>query len=258
MVVRADAVEHAYMVSMLFSTVDAGTHWDLKYLSTRDCSTSDGPEGLWSILFKTPSEGWGGFVQNKFTDFPYNQERYVGGWDLYRTTDAGASWEAVTLPEPPGFLEETMKSENAQEVATCGVTRIVPFVYEVFGLQMRCFITPTHAFQYYYLTFNNGLDWTAWPATGGEEFVVDPYRDYKATGWRFVRSTVGGLSEIQQTLDRGHTWNTIKKVAWDSASFDFVDEQNGWSLVTAGMNTMFLKTTDGGRSWELLAPSVVP
>jgi hypothetical protein len=80
------------MVSMLFSTADAGIHWELKYLSTRDCSTSEGPEGLWSVLFRTPHEGWAGFFQNKFGYYPYNQERYVGGWDLYRTTDEGISW----------------------------------------------------------------------------------------------------------------------------------------------------------------------
>jgi photosystem II stability/assembly factor-like uncharacterized protein len=50
----------------------------------------------------------------------------------------------------------------------------------------------------------------------------------------------------------------IKKVAWDSASFDFVDEQNGWAIVTAGTNTMLLQTQDGGRNWEILAPSVSP
>jgi len=88
--------------------------------------------------------------------------------------------------------------------------------------------------------------------------VVDPYHDYKATGWRFVQSATGGLSEIQQTVDRGHTWSTIKKVAWDTAGFDFIDEQIGWAIVTAGTNTMLLHTTDGGRSWEILTPLVSP
>jgi hypothetical protein len=111
----------------------------------------------------------------------------------------------VNLPEPPGFLEETRKTENAQEDATCGILQIVPLTHDVFGMQMRCFISPNHAFHYYYLTFNNGLDWTVWPSEGSEEFVVDPYRENKTTGWRFLRSTSGGLSEIQQTVDRVHT-----------------------------------------------------
>ena len=110
MVVTASASEHAYTVSMLFATTDAGTHWELKNLATRDCSLSDGPDGLSSVLFWGPNEGWGGFFQHKFGYYPYNQARYIGGWDIYRTHNAGESWEPKKLPEPPGFLEEAANS----------------------------------------------------------------------------------------------------------------------------------------------------
>jgi hypothetical protein len=253
MVVTASAREHGYTVSMLFASVDAGAHWSLKNLATRDCSSSDNPDGLLSVLFWTPNDGWGGFFQNKFGYYPYNQERYVGGWDIYRTSNTGETWESVTLPEPPGFLEEAAK--NPDENATCGIIQFTPYSYAVFGMQMRCFI-PNTAFYYYYLTFNNGTDWNIGKAAETEEFVVDVYADNRTTGWRFVPSTSKGLSQIQRTSDRGMTWVTIKKVAWQSARFDFVDEQVGWAMMTNGTNTLLLKTADGGRTWAPLAPLI--
>ena len=255
MVVTASAEEHAYTVSMLFATTDAGVHWSLKNLATRDCSSSDDPDGLSSVMFWTPSDGWGGFFQNKFGYYPYNQERYVGGWDIYRTSDAGETWEPIKLPEPPGFLEEA--SKNTRENATCGVVQFIPYSWNVFGMRMRCFI-PNTAFNYYYLTFNNGTDWTVWKAAETEEFVVDLYADNKTTGWRFVSSESGGFSEIQQTVDRGNSWVRIKRVAWQIARFDFVDEQVGWAIVTTGSNTLLLRTVDGGRTWAPLAPLIGP
>ena len=242
-------------VSMLFATTDAGSNWILKNLGTNDCSTSHGPEGLRSVFFWTPNDGWGGFFQDKFSYYPYNQERYVGGWDIYETQDAGQSWESVRVPEPPGFLEEVAKKENANENATCGIIQFTPFSDQVFGMQMRCFI-PNTAFNYYYLTFNNGLDWNVWKATESEEFVVDAYADNKTTGWRFVTSEPGGLSQIQQTIDRGVTWTTIKKVSWNYGRFDFVDELVGWAIVTTGSDTLLLRTTNGGRTWKPLVPLV--
>lgn len=76
------------------------------------------------------------------------------------------------------------------------------------------------------------------------------------TGWGFVPYTSKGLSQIQRTSDRGMTWVTIKKVAWQSARFDFVDEQVGWATVTNGTNALLLKTVDGGRTWAPLAPLI--
>ena len=101
---------------------------------------------------------------------------------------------------------------------------------------------------------NIGLTSTAITSTVDQ--TPTPAAISETPAFAFVRSTTGGLSEIQQTLGRGHTWNTIKKVAWDSASFDFVDEQNGWAIVSLGANTLFLNTRDGGRNWEMLAPWV--
>lgn len=97
-----------------------------------------------------------------------------------------------------------------------------------------------------------------WKAAETEEIVVDLYAANKTVGWRFVPSTPNRLSEIQRTVDRGMTWDTIKRVAWQYARFDFVNEQVGWAMITSGTNALLLKTVDGGKTWEHLVPFIEP
>jgi photosystem II stability/assembly factor-like uncharacterized protein len=86
--------------------------------------------------------------------------------------------------------------------------------------------------------------WRTWPKPGSEYFLnLDQ-------GWRVAEG------QLQHTLDGGQTWVALKTIAWESAQFSFVDEHNGWAIVTSGEDSALVHTTDGGITWEVIEPVV--
>lgn len=257
LVATTQAQEHGYIVSLLFATQNGGQTWALRSLSTRECGTGEMPDGLNTVFFKTPERGWGGFFPVRWSYFPYNQQRHVGGWDLYQTTDGGIHWQAIPLPAPPGFLELVQRSENEPYNAACGLQQIIQLAPEIFKLNVSCFLyaTASDEQQYVYLTTTGGQSWQVWPATGNEEFFADVYAGDRLTGWRLERSPGPALNNLQISTDAGQTWTTFKKVAWEYARFDFVSEQEGWAIVTSDQDAL-VHTRDGGQTWEILHPVI--
>jgi photosystem II stability/assembly factor-like uncharacterized protein len=80
-------------------------------------------------------------------------------------------------------------------------------------------------------------------------------------GWRLYLGH--GMDEVgpaalQHTLDGGVTWQTIARLPWTGASFQFLDPQTGWALVSLPWGGALVKTTDGGLTWETINPMLAP
>ncbi len=60
---------------------------------------------------------------------------------------------------------------------------------------------------------------------------------------------------IHQTLDGGQSWEFVKTVQWDG-QFNFVSEQIGWAVARDGDALALVTTTNGGKTWSLLKPSI--
>jgi hypothetical protein len=131
----------------------------------------------------------------------------------------------------------------------CGEIRFVSVAKNVIGIEWACSIfTPLKPdYRYFAITSDRGQTWLSWKATGNEFFL-----DAKL-GWRLFSP-----GELQQTTDGGLNWDTIKIVTWDDAQFDFVNEQEGWAIVSSGRAMAFLRTDNGGRTWAELNPIVGP
>lgn len=250
----AQAQEWGYAVSLLFATQDGGQTWTLRNFSTRDCSKGAMPDGLRSVYFRDPERGWGGFFPEKWSYFPHNQQRYVGGWEIYQTTDGGGSWQAVQLPAPPGFLEQA--NLNGKDNAACGIQEIMPLAPDILALDMSCFLYGASSGEqnFLYLTTNGGQSWEGQRATGNENFFAGVNDGHQLTGWRLEGSPDQALNNLQTSTDGGRTWTTIKRVAWQYASFDFISQREGWAIVTANGVDALVHTTDGGETWELIRP----
>ncbi len=249
----ADANGHTDSAWLLFSTSDGGFHWKLRNISTRTCSTGGMPDGLRSVFFRNPMNGWAGFSTTRWSYFPDpNGDPYVGGWDVYRTKDGGQTWQRNVLPDPPGLLNLLARPENAQSEAACGVNQILSLSSTALGLRLDCSIYLARTIQqnYFYISPDDGLTWRAVAATGNEDFVNPDL------GWRLYTDPDTKAHRLQRTDNGGRTWMTIKTVAWEKAQFDFIDGKSGWAIVVGNDSVAFVRTTNGGMTWSEIKPVV--
>jgi photosystem II stability/assembly factor-like uncharacterized protein len=163
---------------------------------------------------------------------------------LFKTSDAGSTWQAVALPEPtnyPGIF-----SNESQIV--CGSYDPFFFSNDLGHLAVNCQDysgTQVSHFYYIYTTQDGGSSWnsTAYPGEALYFFSAD-------TGWALA-------AKIEQTTDSGATWKAISDVTW-TAQVDFVSEQIGWGVAQSGNEMALVKTVNGGARWIELTPAVGP
>ena len=128
---------------------------------------------------------------------------------LYRSSDGGATWETVELPDPGPFAD----MEKA-----CGSYDPYFFGNDAGHIGVRCtdFLADPVAHEYYvFSTADGGNSWTFTPYVGESLYFLS-----LEVGWALG-------AEIQHTTDGGATWTVVAEVIW-SATVDFVDEQSGW------------------------------
>lgn len=176
--------------------------------------------------------------------------------ELSRTANDSQSWEDVTLPAPQVFPAELTSPNAAPNISIlCGTTSMQRISAEALTLQWTCSsemgTPPFMDFSYQYLTSNGGQSWYSWLASGNEFFLN------AQMGLRLYSRGEGQVGQLQQTSDSGQDWKTIKTVTWQTAHFDFVNEQIGWAIVTSGDAITFLHTADAGQNWSELKPKTV-
>jgi photosystem II stability/assembly factor-like uncharacterized protein len=161
---------------------------------------------------------------------------------LFKSADAGSTWQPVTLPEPanaPGIF--SIDSNYA-----CGSYDPFFFGNDLAHLSVRCanYGGSTITYSYYiYTTQDGGNTWTSATYPGEALYFVSA-----DTGWALA-------SKIQLTTDGGKTWKPVSDVTW-TAQFDFVSEQFGWAIAQADNEVALVKSDNGGARWSILVPTV--
>jgi photosystem II stability/assembly factor-like uncharacterized protein len=251
-------VEHVgtsgFTSESLVRTMTGGESWMQVYPLSNGCVSG-------GMIFIDEQEGWIGDdcrgLSNALDGIPVQD--FLNGIatpSLNRTTDGGNTWSSFPVPAPTVFpLNFTSPDIDPNTWVYCGIKQMHQIPQDAFLLQWSCntaHSTTLVEASYAYLTTDRGQTWHSWLSTGNETFTNPD------TGWRLSATGDNQPSLLQQTTDGGLTWRTIKEVAWKTAQFNFVSEQVGWAIVSDGANTSFVHTFNGGKTWKIIKPVIIP
>ena len=260
----------------VWSTSDGGESWqasngiDLEFLGTTDhppilgfedeengwLIARHGPAGMhnypvyvlrtnnggqrWEMAI-TPAEGGLQNCRKSGVDFG----NLMTGWvtvadcpvvapEVAVTHDGGRNWEPLMLPAPdsrPDLFETELCEGHSPQLISDMVGAVAVSCRT--GLKLN----------YIYTTQDGGETWESHLYPGGQLELLNP-----RTAYAFDR-------HIFETLDGGVTWDHVKTVQWDG-QFSFVNDQVGWAVARQGDALALVTTTNGGRTWDLLKPSI--
>jgi photosystem II stability/assembly factor-like uncharacterized protein len=226
----------------LFATGDGGGQWQ------RIVDPSVGNDSLPQSCYKA------GFAftdaQNGWMSGTCNG--VAAGVYFYRTTDGGKNWVLVNLPAP-GEKEDAFTNQEA----ACGA--LTPqFVSPKDGfVTVQCSFYSDQsqtALGWSYSTRDGGKSWSPQP-------LPSPYGSLKfisaSEGWWLGRSKqeLGTDNKIYVTQNGGKDWKALIKTIWTGEP-EFIDGKIGWVVAKSGEETAFVKTNDGGISWQEMTPAV--
>ena len=227
----------------LFQTTDGGDSWIKVNEELGNCWNG-------GLAFVNSTTGWYGTscISGGKAMRPFNDLFSEGGWTVRHTTDGGKSFAFETVLPLPSDLQ--LRQPPNPEV-DCGERRVIAFTSEVTGIEWECRVYfglgLYDRFSYFSLTTDAGHTWKTSKSTGNEYFINS------STGWRLLSP-----GQLQQTMDSGLTWTTIKTVNWENVQFDFISEQEGWAIATHAQEWAFLHTTDDGNTWMKIKPMIAP
>jgi len=224
LLVHIDAgMSHDY--SNLYTTSDGGHTW-LKLIDPYG-------EGLQSLhntglAFAVSNLGW--VTKDNLAVMP--------GAFIEQTRDGGLTWEDIFLPEPDEL-------NWFKEIVQCATSSPI-FLENTRGIVLvNCQTFDDNHFTYTYISSDQGQSWHAvtLPSPAQSLFFIDNH-----IGWALGR-------DLYQSTDGGLSWVKIKTVNWDG-QFSFVNQKFGWAVAIANDSIALVFTQDGGRTWQLIEPTI--
>jgi photosystem II stability/assembly factor-like uncharacterized protein len=169
---------------------------------------------------------------------------FLAAWDpndrptIYRTADAGQTWAASTLPDPPGFVTQPGGfALRAGLVKHFGAVLLVP----AWGMQDGA----SQESEFIFRSADGGARWTVLAATG---YGIDNVAMVSESRWL----KIGNDGSARETVDAGKTWHSFvtdyANSAGVAATFAFGDGDVGYGTVRGGIQ----RTTDGGAHWAII------
>jgi|GEM_PF-1250464 len=162
---------------------------------------------------------------------------FGSGYDVYRTTDAGASWTGIEFgvawPKKAFFLNDQLGWIAGLTASYISVTT------DMWG---SISITTSNPHATIWKTTDGGATWTATILTS-PKWLYSIYFCDAITGW-----TVGEDGVIFKSVDGGSTWTSqTSGTTNDLSSVYFVNTQIGYCV---GQNGKIYKTVNGGSDWS--------
>jgi hypothetical protein len=259
-----------------FESRDGGLHWESVYDSVDHLSDTD---TLWI-------KGYYPFPEN-FT-FTTETTGFFSNGRLFITQDGGRSWVLRPLDPPADIPDINCQGGGCKYLDVISAPRftsaldgvLIRRAYLNSDVVMDVFVyypntlnrLPLPSAQYLYFTQNGGQTWTPepLPVKIGTVYFLNA-----KTGWLLGKNDPDPVSvtQLYQTTDGGKTWSqiTLDCLLPLGSELQFIDEQNGFAYYPSdvidiykdfdqrvGQTPSLFSTNDGGRSWVLVEPHVVP
>jgi photosystem II stability/assembly factor-like uncharacterized protein len=259
-----------------FETQDGGLLWKTVYDTVDHLSDTD---TLWI-------KGYYPFPEH----FTFNTETtgFFSDGRLFRTQDGARSWVFHPLDPPADLSDIDCQGGYCKYLDVVSAPRftstqdgvLIRRAYLNSDVVMDVFIyypntlnrLPFPTAQYLYFTHDGGQTWVPKPSPVK---IGTAYFLNTQTGWILGKNNPDSatVTQLFQTKDGGETWSQI---ALDcllplGSELQFVDEQNGFAYYPSdvidyykdfdqrvGQTTSLYSTNDGGHSWEIVEPQIVP
>lgn len=184
------------------------------------------------------------------------------------TEDGGFTWQEQILPPADEILFSN---------AWCGTRSPVTRSPQSVALVVECLDArqePAVNVAFLYTSMDNGQTWDFFrladpPIENGNwDYVQRSHSiDFISSeiGWVYISDYYqlqGGedsntLTHIYNTVDGGKSWQPVKTVTW-AGQFSYVDIQNGWAAAFSGDENALVRTTNEGRTWQIITPEIAP
>lgn len=184
---------------------------------------------------------------------------------IHMTFDGGDTWRSRRLPLPSEtftFHDRYGDIDVGSYLGGAGSCGFVSPAYSstaIWKLALTC-----EEKSWMYTTANQGKTWIISPMPGGREARIQFITP--RLGWLFLWDRQDpNQGRLYRTTNGGQGWNLIKRTGWTDLQLSFVDEQIGWAVASSCPEencywyeyvTALVKTTDGGRTWEMIEPQL--
>lgn len=226
----------------LWKTIDGGTTWN----PVTDGQISSSSVGAVDIADSNPDIVYIGMGESEF------RGNIMQGDGVYKTTDAGKTWEHVGL-------------ENSQTISRIRIHPTNPDI--VYAAVLGHPFGPNED-RGVYKTTDGGKTWKKilykGPKAGAEDLIIDPSNPnvIYASIWEVYRKPWkmwggGGESALYKSTDGGETWTELSNrpgmpeapIGKIGVTVSPVDSNRVWAIVEANNGGVF-RSDDGGLTWE--------
>jgi photosystem II stability/assembly factor-like uncharacterized protein len=226
---------HEYVA--LYTTHDGGRAWT-RVLDPFGTSPVQGCDKT-AVIFVNSHTGW----------MTRDCHGVTEGLTLESTLDGGSTWISLPIPLPasdPGAFDYPNVCMVHSPHLVSDFTGEVGVSCEQYDETRAGSDDPfTNKRSYLYRTQDGGGSWAI--------------NDYPGGAFEFISPDV--ILALGRTIyisrDGGAHWQAVKAVAWDG-QFSFVDDMIGWAVARSEGATAFVRTTNGGRTWQELHPIIQP
>ena len=207
-------------------TVNGGVTWT-RIAQSNDPSTTQGSTS--GLSFSCDK---GGEVFASASIGFLSQTCAGGPLEIYRTSDGGAHWNLVALPDPGPHSPQGYNLDPIFITATDGV--MAAFYYNDQN-------PPTPVLL---VTHDAGATWRAYPIPGGGSIDFES----TAAGWQLD-------NPIQATANGGLSWHAVAVPAPPFTPSDMQLQDLGKGIALAWSRLAAFRTDDGAHTWRAVAPS---